>query len=435
MSELIFSTTSSYSLPARTHKTLWLAALGGVLEFYDFVIFVFFANTIGHLFFPPNIPDWLRQFQTLAIFGSGYLARPLGGILMAHRGDLRGRKQMFTLSIFLMALPTLAIGLLPTYSVLGVFAPVLLLLLRIMQGMAIGGEVPGAWVFVSEHVPPSRIGLACGILTGGLTGGILLGSVVATLLNWLLTPAQVSSYGWRLAFVLGGGFGFLAVYLRRWLAETPIFEELRKRQALSAQIPLQVVIQSHRLEVILSGLLTWMLSAAIVVVVLMTPALLEKMYSIAPSATLPANSAATLALAVGCVFAGWLTDRIGPGRVLLIGAPLLGITTFLLYRSVEASPSLLLPFYALAGFATGVVAVVPVIMVLAFPAPIRFSGISFAYNIGYAVFGGLTPIFVSWLLRLDRLAPAYYVGALSLVGVGLGLFLFWSPRPVSTELA
>jgi MFS family permease len=433
MSELLFTTASTYSLTTKGYKTLWLAALGGVLEFYDFVIFVFFTNTIGHLFFPPSIPDWLRQFQTLAIFGSGYLARPLGGILMAHRGDLRGRKQMFTLSIFLMALPTLAIGLLPTYSVLGAFAPVLLLLLRIMQGMAIGGEVPGAWVFVSEHVAPSRIGLACGILTGGLTGGILLGSVVATSLNWLLTPAQVSTYGWRLAFVLGGGFGFLAVYLRRWLAETPIFEELRKRQALSDQVPLQVVIRDHRSGVILSGLLTWMLSAAIVVVVLMTPALLEKMYTFTPSATLQANSAATLALVVGCVFTGWLSDRVGPGPVLLIGAPLLGITTYLLY--CLASPSLLIPLYALAGFATGVVAVVPYVMVLALPAPVRFSGISFAYNIGYAVFGGLTPIFVSWLLPLDRLAPAHYVAALSLVGVGLGLFLFWFPCRLPAESA
>ena len=167
-------------LTAREYKTLCLATLGGLLEFYDFIIFVFFANTIGELFFPPEIPDWLRQFQTFGIFAAGYLARPLGGVLMAHAGDLRGRKQVFTLSIFLMALPTLGIGLLPTYAKLGIWAPVLLLLLRILQGVAVGGEVPGAWVFVGEHVDPSDVGLACGILTGGLTGGILIGSLVAT---------------------------------------------------------------------------------------------------------------------------------------------------------------------------------------------------------------------------------------------------------------
>src|SRR5260370_21682929 len=120
-------------LTARDYKTLCLATLGGLLEFYDFIIFVFFANTIGELFFPAEISDWVRQFQTFGIFAAGYLARPLGGIVMAHAGDLRGRKKMFTLSIFLMALPTLGIGLLPTYSKLRIWVPILLLPFRILQ--------------------------------------------------------------------------------------------------------------------------------------------------------------------------------------------------------------------------------------------------------------------------------------------------------------
>jgi MFS family permease len=111
------------------------------------------------------MPDWLKQVQTFGIFAAGYLARPLGGIIMAHFGDLLGRKRMFTLSIILMALPTLAMGLLPTYATLGIAAPVALLVLRILQGAAIGGEVPGAWVFVSEHVPAQRTGFACSTLT------------------------------------------------------------------------------------------------------------------------------------------------------------------------------------------------------------------------------------------------------------------------------
>ena len=196
-------------LTANAYKTLWLATLGGCLEFYDFIIFVFFAKIIGDLFFPPEIPDWVRQFQTFGIFAAGYLARPIGGVLMGHAGDLRGRKQMFTLGIFLMGLSTLGIGLLPTYTNLGIWAPILLLLFRILQGVAVGGEVPGAWVFVSEHVPYSRVGLACGILTGGLTGGILLGSLVATGFNLLMSPAQTAAYGWRIPFLIGGLFGLL----------------------------------------------------------------------------------------------------------------------------------------------------------------------------------------------------------------------------------
>src|ERR1700685_651046 len=191
-------------LTAGDYKTLSLATLGGLLEFYDFIIFVFFANTIGQLFFPPEIPEWVRQFQTFGIFAAGYLARPLGGLVMAHAGDLRGRKQMFTFSIFLMALSTLGIGLLPTYAGLGPWAPVCLLILRIVQGAAVGGEVPGGWVFVSELVPPSLMAFAFGLLTAGLPGGILLGLLVAAGLNMLMPPAQVAAYGWRFPFLLGG---------------------------------------------------------------------------------------------------------------------------------------------------------------------------------------------------------------------------------------
>jgi MFS family permease len=420
---LSVAASSRRHLTARDYRTLWLATLGGVLEFYDFIIFVFFANTIGSLFFPSGIPDWVRQLQTFAIFAVGYLARPLGGIIMAHAGDLRGRKRMFTLSIFLMALPTLGIGLLPTYAVAGIWAPVLLLFLRILQGAAVGGEVPGGWVFVSEHVHPSRVGLACGTLTAGLTGGILLGSLVATGLNLLLSQQQLSAYGWRLPFVLGGVFGLMSVYLRRLLTETPVFEELKERRALAAETPLKAVIRDHRVAIVLSGLLTWMLSAAIVVVILMTPALLEKVYNVPAVAALQANSLATLGLTAGCVLAGWLTDRFGPGPVLLLGCPLAGVAAYFLYAGVSFAPSLVMPLYAFAGFTVGIVAVVPCVMIAAFPAQIRFSGISFSYNIGYAIFGGLTPIFVSWLVRFDPLAPAHYVGALCLLGCGVGFFL------------
>jgi MFS family permease len=410
-------------LTAKDYKTLSLATLGGLLEFYDFIIFVFFANTIGQLFFPPEIPEWLRQFQTFGIFAAGYLARPLGGVLMAHAGDLRGRKQMFTLSIFLMALPTLGIGLLPNYAQIGVWAPVLLLLLRILQGVAVGGEVPGAWVFVSEHVDPSHVGVACGILTAGLTGGILLGSLVAATLSAAMTHDQLATYGWRIPFLLGGAFGLLSMYLRRLLVETPVFLELKARRAIASETPLKTIVRDYRGAVVLSGLLTWMLSAAIVVVILMTPALLEKMYGVEAVVALRANSLAALALTAGCVLAGWLTDRFGPGTVLTVGCPLLGASAYLMYTSATSDPWIITFLYTLAGFAVGVVAVVPYVMIALFSPKIRFSGISFSYNIAYAIFGGLTPVLVAWLLRFDRLAPAHYVGTLSLLGLGIGVFI------------
>src|SRR5512142_2815128 len=304
------------SLKRSDYRTLTLAALGGTLEFYDFIIFVFFAGVIGQLFFPSDMPDWLRQVQTFGIFAAGYFARPLGGIIMAHFGDLFGRKRMFMLSILLMALPTLVIGLLPTYTVIGIWAPLFLLCLRVMQGAAIGGEVPGAWVFVAEHVPKRHVGFACGTLTAGLPGGILLGSLVATAVTRNYAPAELLANGWRVPFILGGVFGLVSVWLRQYLHETPVFKEMQARQQLADELPLKTVVRAHRPAVVLTMLMTWLLSAAIVVMILMTPTLVQKLFAIPAATALQATSIATLFLSVGCLVFGALADRYGAGRVL-----------------------------------------------------------------------------------------------------------------------
>ncbi|KAF0814464.1 Proline/betaine transporter [Andreprevotia sp. IGB-42] len=401
------------------YKTLSLSALGGALEFYDFVIFVFFVAVLGHLFFPPDMPEWLRQTQAFGIFAAGYLARPLGGIIIAHYGDKLGRKKMFTLSIFLMAVPTLAIGLLPTYESIGIAAPLLLLLFRILQGAAIGGEVPGAWVFVSEHVPGSKTGLAVGTLTAGLTFGILLGSLVAVIINKQYTQEEITAWAWRIPFILGGVFGLLAVYLRRFLQETPIFKELHARKALAEGLPLAPILRNHLGSVVVSMLLTWVLSAAIVVVILLTPNYLQKIHHILPVLASEANVLATLTLTLGCVVFGWATDRFGARNTMLVGYTGLLASSYLFYSGLPGSPEHLMATYALTGFFVGAIATVPYVAVRAFPAAVRFSGLSFSYNVAYAIFGGLTPVFLSWWVSKEPHAPAYYVGALAILGFAL----------------
>ncbi|WP_321963728.1 MFS transporter [Paraburkholderia sp. J7] len=410
-------------LAGSDHRTLTLAALGGALEFYDFVIYVFFAAAIGQLFFPPAIPDWLRQLQTFGIFAAGYLARPLGGVILAHFGDLVGRKRMFTLSVMLMALPTLLMGLLPTYDAIGIAAPVLLLLCRVLQGAAVGGEVPGAWVFVSEHVPPRYIGYACGLLTGGLTLGILLGSLLASGINQHYSQAEIAAYAWRIPFVTGGLFGILAAFLRRWLNETPVFVEMKARRSLATEVPLKTVLRKHGRAVVVSMLLTWTLTAAIVVVILMTPTLVARRFHIDAATALQANSAATFCLTIGCMVAGSIAGRIGTRRTIFVGCLLLGASYFAMLRHLAVDPGALLPLYAVAGFFVGAVAAIPVAMVNAFPPAVRFSGISFSYNVAYAVFGGLTPVLVSLMLKWNPSAPELYVAALCVIGALTSLAL------------
>lgn len=417
------------------YKTLSLSALGGALEFYDFIIFVFFAAVVGKLFFPADMPEWLRQLQTFGLFAAGYLARPLGGVIMAHFGDLLGRKRMFTLSIFMMAVPTLIMGLLPTYAQIGIWAPLALLLLRVIQGAAIGGEVPGAWVFVAEHVPARHVGYACGTLTSGLTAGILLGSLVATAINSFYSATEVQDYAWRIPFLLGGVFGLFSVYLRRWLHETPVFAELQQRKALAEEVPLKAVIRDHRGAVLVSMLLTWVLSAAIVVVILMTPTVLQSVYGFDAATALKANSLAIVCLTLGCIVAGRMADRYGAGLTFVAGSVLLALVSWSFYGNLKAHPDWLFPLYALTGFFVGIVGAVPYVMVNAFPPVVRFSGLSFSYNLAYAIFGGLTPMAVALLLKQSPMGPAYYVVTLCLVGFLVGLYLLAQKKPAGEAVS
>ena len=406
-------------------KTLALASLGAALEFYDFVIFVFFAATMGALFFPADMPEWLRLVQTFGIFAAGYLARPLGGIVMAHFGDLSGRKRMFMLSILLMAIPTLLMGLLPTYAQAGVLAPILLLLLRIMQGAAIGGEAPGAWVFVSEHVPPRHRTLACGALSAGLCSGILIGSLVARATDAMFDQAEVLAWGWRLPFIVGGVFGLLAMVLRRQLHETPVFTELRARRALAAELPLKTVVRDHAGAVLLAMLLTWLLTAAVVVTLLMMPTLLQGL-GVSRADALAGNTLAIFATVLANLAAGWLADRFGPGWVLVLWSASLGAAFWLFYGNALAgaySPAL----YVVAGASVGLTALVPALAVGGFPPQVRFSGLSFAYNLAYAIAGGLTPVLLSLAIRDNPAAPMQYIAAMAVLGIALGLYL--SVRP------
>jgi MFS family permease len=414
---------NSQTLSRKDANTLGLSALGGALEYYDFIIFVFLASSISQLFFPPEMPEWLKQLQVFGIFAAGYLARPIGGILMAHYGDLIGRKRMFTFSLFLMAVPTFIMGLLPTYAQIGIAAPILLLIMRMLQGAAVGGEIPGACVFVTEHVPARFRGLASGTLFSGFTTGILLGSLVAMAVNYWFPAQAVLDYAWRLPFLLGGVFGIFALYLRRWLEETPVFLAMKAEQALASELPLKAVLRNHKSQIWPAMLLTWFLSAGVVTVTLLTPNIMETQYHYSKAAALQANSIAIVCLTIGCIFWGWLADRIGVFRVLAIGAAALAISSAVFYQNLPADAATTALLYSVAGFSLGVVAVVPMILVELFPPAVRYSGFSFSYNVAYSIFGGFTPILIALWLKVDTLAPAHYLAGVCVIAVVMAWYL------------
>ncbi|MBQ0710918.1 MULTISPECIES: MFS transporter [unclassified Ochrobactrum] len=410
-------------LDRRDFRTLGLSAIGGALELYDFIIFAFFASTLGHLFFPPDMSEWLALVQTFGIFAVGYLARPLGGIVLAHFGDRFGRKRVFTFSVLLMGGATLATACLPTYATLGIAAPVLLTLLRIMQGIAVGGEVPGAWTFVAEHAPANRVGLACGLLSSGFTFGILLGSLIAALINWIYTPEQVAAYAWRIPFLIGGILGALGLYLRRGLTETPVFIAMAKSTEQRKRLPLGTVLRHHRRGVVITMLLAWCMTSAITITMLMTPTFLQKLYGYSPLQSLTATSFGLVFQIAGAALGGIALDRFGSGRFLVATGVVFAVVTFTFYSFAGVSLWCLFALYGVVGCVDGMAGATSFTMVRVFPAHVRFSGVSFAYNIACAISNGLTPMVLTAVMAVNPAAPAWYLLLIAALISGMGFYL------------
>lgn len=414
-------------------KTLFLSSLGGTLEFYDFVIYALYIDTIVKpLFLPHTLSPLTLDLFAWGIFAAGYLVRPIGGIIMAHFGDKVGRKRMFTLSVAMMALPTFIIGILPTYMSIGIFAPFLLLIMRILQGAAIGGEMPGAWVFIAEHVPQQRYGLGVGTLTSGITGGILLGFIMTIFIDLSFTTETILDYAWRIPFIAGGVFGVISVYLRRFLSETPIFKELAARKALEKSIPVVTVIKKHKTACVIVALLTWSLSTAIMVGILITPGrIVGGMYHFANLDWRIGGCIAALTLTLGCVIFGWLEDKLGTTTNVIIAWGGLVITSIYFYSSLSPDISLtkLYWIWALFGLFIGAIVITPIIGTRAFPPSIRYSGLSFSYNLAYALFSAITPTLTLYLLSPEHLLGEYsylgagiYIAFVSLIAIAVGFY-------------
>ena len=413
-------------------RTLVLSSFGGALEFYDFVIYVFYAKVLSNLFFPEGLSEFWAMLNTYGIFAAGYLFRPLGGIVMAHFGDLFGRKRLFALSILMMALPTLFLGLMPTFATIGYAAPVLLLILRIVQGVAIGGEIPAAWTFVSEHVPEKRIGMANGFLTSGLSLGILLGSLIALLMTKYFSNEAIQHGAWRIPFILGGVFGLLTLYLRSYLQETPVFQAMRQRKQLATELPLKTLLSEYKVAICLGMLMTWFLTGCVVVILLAMPQLLTGTFGFSSAQAFEMQSIAIVMQMLGCILYGFLADRLGVGRAFTIGTVLTGVMAAIFYSSLGLyGYSVISILYLLLGLATGVAGIVSAAMVRMFPAVIRFTGISFSYNVAYAIVGAITLPLVQWLNSYSPIGAVYYIIPLCSIGAISGLVFMRRYRKIN----
>jgi MFS family permease len=411
------------TLTRQDYKVISLSLLGGALEVFDFIIFVFLSTTIANVFFPADTPEWIRLLESMTIFSVGYLARPLGGLLIAHFSDRYGRKHMFNFTVLFMAMPCLAMGLLPVYAQIGYWAPLLLLVARIIQGAALGGEVPNAWVFVAEHTPTEHRGFALGLLQAGLTFGYMLAALTVTFISSYFTADELNAWAWRIPFIVGGLLGFISLWLRRWLQETSVFIALQKEKSLSERLPLMDILRKHRRAAIPASLLTAVLTSAVIIAVVALPIILQKSWQFDAATTFKVSCLGILMLNIGCIIAGRLVDRFGAWNIFAVYSVMLAIGVTVMTLFLGSNVKTVLGCYLFLGLCCGVIAAVPAVMVQLFPPQVKVTGISLIYNLAYSLCSSTLPLIV---LALYRYAHWTLAGMAWLVAaVGVMTFVFY----------
>src|SRR5215218_1634266 len=306
--------TNSDRITAAGWRIVLLASLGGTLEFYDFVIFGVFARDIAQAVFPASDP-LVSLIFSYATFAVGYLARPVGGIFLSHFGDRHGRRAVFLWSVFIMSGATLGMGLVPTYASWGAAASVLMVTLRLIQGFCLGGELPGALTYVVETAP--RIApFVCGVVFACVTMGVAVATGVSLSVRTYMDPSLIPTYGWRLAFILGGLGGVLSFVLRRSLEESPEFERMR---SLAARQPFRELLQTNRAQVLAGCALLAGTAGFNGLFFSHLPAYLSGVLQYDPRQAVLSQTIGVIVSSIAILVTGWLGDRVPPRYLLRTG--------------------------------------------------------------------------------------------------------------------
>ncbi len=393
-------------------RIVLLASLGGTLEFYDFVIFGIFARDIADAIFPSSSP-LVSLMASFAAFAAGYLARPIGGIVLSHYGDRYGRRRVFLWSIFVMSGATLAMGLVPSHARWGVAASALMVALRIVQGFCLGGELPGALTYVVETAP--RIApLVCGVVFACVTMGVAAATGVSLLLRTLLAPGDVPVLAWRIAFILGGLGGILSFVLRRSLEESPEFARMR---SLAPRLPFRELLRTHAMPVVVGCAMLAGTACFNGLFFSHLPAYLAGVLQYDPRQSVYSQTVGVIASALAILATGWLGDRIPPRYLLRSGVGLLVLLAYPFYAALETRAVDLTILLTLAGVVAGLTnGSFACLLTDLFPTRIRFTGVALVFNISFTIFSGTAPFVATSMIRRTGAATA---PALLMIGCGL----------------
>lgn len=407
-------------------KSLFATGIGNAMEWFDFALYSYLAVIISKNFFSPVQNDELKLIFTFATFAIAFLLRPVGGIVFGKIGDKLGRKVVLTFTIIMMAISTLIIGLLPTYDQIGIWAPILLLLARILQGFSVGGEYAGAMVYIAESSPDNkRIRLGSGLEIGTLSGYIVA-SILVTVLFWTLSDAQMNSWGWRIPFFLSAPIGLIGLYLRTHLEETPIFENDIADQ--KDQLSVIEIIKQYKKDILLCIVFVAFFNITNYVLLGYMPSYLDETVGISDRISTPITAVVLLIMVPFALTFGRLGDKIGNKKVISFGL-ILGILVSVVsfqFLNIGGLGFLFLGLLLLGIVLSVYEGTMPGSLPTLFHTDIRYRTLSWTFNISVSLFGGTTPLVASWLVHVtgNNLAPAFYLLGVSVIGLIVVLTLF-----------
>ncbi|MDX1917415.1 MAG: MFS transporter [Rickettsiaceae bacterium] len=399
-------------------KFVFFAAItGNILEYYDFTVYLVFYSIIGKAFFPHS-SEFAQSIQSLGVFAIGFITRPIGGILFGYIGDTYGRRMSLICSVLGMTIPTFSIGLIPSYEEIGFYAPTMLIIFRLIQGLCISGEGTGAAIFVLEHQNNLRPGFITGLVHGSNIAGTILASFIGIIIHQYFSHLE---YAWRFAFILGGFMGLATFYLRLRVSETPIFAELHETKR-TLKTPFLSVVRNSWQSMFLTFCVAGFTSSIFYMVKSYVNVFYRDIMHFDTSSALFYSTYASIILMMGIPIAGIAVDRIGKVPVIkfavciiiLLASPvLIGMSSENLVIRFTSLTILALMAASMSGCAY-------VFVISLFSPEERFSGVAFSYNLGIAVFGGTSPIISTWLVEYTRL---YYAAAFYIMATGLMFLL------------